>query len=55
MTDKVAVDLLRKEVEQIEKRFPEFDPSNFRATTFIENPPARAKEYTEAEEYELGA
>jgi molybdopterin-biosynthesis enzyme MoeA-like protein len=45
-----ALDLLHKEVEQIEKSFPEFDPANFRATTVIENPPARAEEYTEAEE-----
>ena len=44
-----AVDLLRKEVEQIEKSFPGFDPADFRATTVIDNPPARAEDQTEAE------
>jgi hypothetical protein len=41
-----AVVLLRKEVEQIEKSFPEFDPANFRATSVIESvpPPAEAEE-----------
>ncbi len=44
-----AVDLLRREVEQIEKSFPEFDPANFRATTVTENSLARAEEEQERE------